>query len=92
MAHFDVARVSGRSDNIHIFADNLLDILLCSELEIIGFLHHPMRQSNGQVFKLIVSVNQLPQATPNPCSFGIFCCKILVESWKILIIFRNQMH
>ena len=39
MAHFDVARVSGRSDNIHIFADNLFDILLCSELEIIGFLH-----------------------------------------------------
>ena len=39
MAHFDVARVSGRSGNRHIFADNLFDILLCSELEIIGFLH-----------------------------------------------------
>ena len=39
MAHFDVARVSGRSDNMHIFVDNLFDILLCSELEIIGFLH-----------------------------------------------------
>lgn len=73
MAHFNVARVSGRSDNIHIFADNLLDILLCSELEIIGFLHEAKQWTS-------IYVNCLSQSTTPGHSEPLFVWYLLLQN------------